>query len=309
MEKFEKFIAGFEWPTASPEDITELIETIPTPWFEGIFRSWIGKRLREGISKPALLQYITWSTKLPELRVIGSLVNDVVIGDVLLRHQHHDYLYYILNYEKRTDGSSMMVRLSRNMGPFRMEDSLQLARDISNNTNYKYHEVILEVLQNRTDSHMLNNMITMSKLTPEDQLQIIALACLKNSFVFKDLVLSLENDVLKHAVHYQSHSIPGEDKMVHALLHTELGIPVLEERHQLTTYLLQVGPAVPYLIKHLMDRAEKEERWNYVLKLAGAYNKKESLRILLRSKDPILIDKFFFLYKDYPEVQNLTPFL
>lgn len=94
-----------------------------------------------------------------------------------------------------------------------------------------------------------------------------------------------------------------------ALRKTAIPTSKLKFIHELNNIIVNRSREMPDTIELLFNRAEVEKQYAYLLTLGSNKNKKDLLRSILKSQDHELIDKFFFIYKDYPEVKHLTIFL
>lgn len=66
---------------------------------------------------------------------------------------------------------------------------------------------------------------------------------------------------------------------------------------------------MPQTLEHIFRAALEVESYDIIIQFGACFSKKRILGILITHGDPILIDKFFFLYKEDPEIKNLTPFI
>jgi len=313
MKELEDFLVSFESPIVSQNMRDKLADYIEEPWFEGIFTAWINRRLREKIPlmKLLALAFNLDPGKYPELGPASAYFNNALIGNVVLRKIHYDYFYYIINHEPRNFMYSLVLRAVKHLSHGRIDDSLQTLKGIADNTHWGYYELILRFLEEKTEARSLSNMLTMTHLPVEDQYQVLAVACRSNSTIFKDLAMGLQDNnkyLFKYCVD-RAEALNGQDELSQALVACNLHLSIIESCQQLTDFLIWAAEHIHPTLEHLLKRAEYEEAWTLVLKLAPAFDKKQILKILLRAQDPILIDKFFFTYKDYPEVKNLAPFL
>jgi hypothetical protein len=62
-------------------------------------------------------------------------------------------------------------------------------------------------------------------------------------------------------------------------------------------------------LEHILQVAVEVGSYDIIIQLGACLSKRRILGILTEHGDPNLIDKFFFLYKEYPEIKNLTPFI
>lgn len=66
---------------------------------------------------------------------------------------------------------------------------------------------------------------------------------------------------------------------------------------------------IPQTLEYLLQAFIELEVYDMVIQLGEYFPKKRILGILTSHGDPVLIDKFFSLYKEYPEIKNLTAFI
>jgi hypothetical protein len=83
----------------------------------------------------------------------------------------------------------------------------------------------------------------------------------------------------------------------------------LEHSLNLRKILFQNPEKIPVTLEHVLRLAEAAQRYDIVIQLGSCLPKKKILGILTAHGDPNLIDKFFFLYKNYPEIKKLAPFI
>lgn len=83
----------------------------------------------------------------------------------------------------------------------------------------------------------------------------------------------------------------------------------LEQSINLRRLLFNNPEKIPQTLEHVLQLATTAERYDIVIQLGSCFPKKRILGILTAHGDPNLIDKFFFLYKNYPEIKRLAPFI
>lgn len=83
----------------------------------------------------------------------------------------------------------------------------------------------------------------------------------------------------------------------------------LEKSNNLQKLLLSNPEKMPQTLEHILQVAIKVGSYDIIIQLGTCFPKRRILSILTEHGDQNLIDKFFFLYKEYPEIKNLTPFI
>jgi hypothetical protein len=83
----------------------------------------------------------------------------------------------------------------------------------------------------------------------------------------------------------------------------------LEQSINLRRLLFNNPEKIPQTLEHVLQLATTSERYDIVIQLCSCFPKKRILGILTAHGDPNLVDKFFFLYKNYPEIKRLAPFI
>lgn len=83
----------------------------------------------------------------------------------------------------------------------------------------------------------------------------------------------------------------------------------LENSINLRRLLFSNPERIPETLEHVLHLATTSERYDIVIQLGSCFPKKRILGILTAHGDPNLVDKFFFLYKNYPEIKKLAPFI
>jgi hypothetical protein len=86
-------------------------------------------------------------------------------------------------------------------------------------------------------------------------------------------------------------------------------ISYLEKSVNLRRLLLDNPKKMSQTLEHILQIAAAVGCYDIVIQLGTCFPKKRILGLLTAHGDHVLIDKFFFLYKDYPEIKNLTAFI
>jgi hypothetical protein len=86
-------------------------------------------------------------------------------------------------------------------------------------------------------------------------------------------------------------------------------ISYLEKSINLRRLLFNNPEKMSQTLEHILRIAVEVKCYDIVIQLGTCFPKKRILGLLTAHGDHILIDKFFFLYKDYPEIKNLTAFI
>jgi hypothetical protein len=193
----------------------------------------------------------------------------------------------------------------------RLESALPLLQNLSKDTSIKYQMLLLllgEQYYVRGDK--VRVLLMIDKLDYSDRYELLAMSLLKGSSLFVEIQETFSEDQFREYV--QQHmkdndtlcrTIRTGECAGHLCRSSKLG------NHQLLRTLIENAEAIPETLEHLLKTATDSSYFDIVIQLGCCFPKKRILEIIASQNDPDLLDKFFFLYKDYPEVKKLAPFI
>ena len=276
--------------------------------YHPLFESYVSARLRDNVHPERLLNMAYNLEKDDNTRYLSKTVNRQVAESMLLKRESFDQFYFMCRHDNRIDNhilSSFLDHFNDRIGY--SETSLGLLDKIAPHVGMDKHALILKMMGGETFGN-IRNMRVMSKMSAEDQYALMIRAMEVHNSNFTTMVEWGKGDVhdlIKEALQKNG----DNDPFAIALRNTLIPITELESSYKLSRMLELYSDYIPETLDGLYYRADQENRWEYLLLLGAHKNKKEVLRSIVRSKDQELIDKFFYLYKNSPEVKHLVPFL
>jgi len=309
LSKFDSLLREFESATMPKKYIGQLRKYLENDnLYHPLFESYVSARLRDNVHPERLLNMAYNLEKDDNTRYLSKTVNRQVAESMLLKRESFDQFYFMCRHDTRIDNhilSSFLDHFNDRIGY--SETSLGLLDKIAPHVGMDKHALILKMMGGETFGN-IRNMRVMSKMSAEDQFTLMIRAMEVHNSNFTTMVEWGKGDV--HDLIKESLQKNGDnDPFAIALRNTLIPITELESSYKLSRILELYSDYIPETLDSLYYRADQENRWEYLLLLGAHKNKKEVLRSIVRSKDQELIDKFFYLYKNSPEVKHLVPFL
>jgi hypothetical protein len=313
-QDFYDYLLHFEINEASPESLanfTKLVELNKV--FEYMFETYINQRLKENFHSQYLLNLIRNLEKSEKTSHLSKLVNERLVVFMTINRECFDHFYYLYRNEFRKE-RNVLDALIENLGrtpQSRFEEMMQIIDLISPNIGIDKYSLILLIMESKGPggkARRLLNSVVMGKLEVPDRYMVLVRAVEKHSSQVYDLQNALVAE-FKVFVSNQFKTNKDQDVLALALQRCMLPITQLYNCTFLNEVLYHNAENIPHTLDYLYHRAESENLWEYLLLLGVNKNKKELLQSIVKSKSHRLIDKFFLLYKNYPEVKHLAPFL
>lgn len=194
---------------------------------------------------------------------------------------------------------------------YRIEKALPLLKNLSEDTSIKYQTLLLllgEQYYVRGDK--VRVLLMIDALDYSDRYELLAVSLYKDSSIFVEVQETFSEDQFREYV--QKH-ITDDDTLCSTIRTNECAGSLCKASrlgsHQLLRVLIESASTIPKTLEHLLKTATDCSYFDIVIQLGCCFPKKRILEIIASQNDPNLIDKFFFLYKDYPEVKKLAPFI
>lgn len=169
-------------------------------------------------------------------------------------------------------------------------------------------DTLLDQLESEPDIPYLKTLEAIFPMTDREQYQFWCHVLERHSplVVMFTAVAGIEQVkyIISEIYHHGDESL-----FARALRKTHITIMSLEFSPELNSIIVACSKEMPETIEHLFKKAEFEKRYSYLLVVGSNKNKKDLLRSILKSGSREIIDKFFTIYKDHPEVKHLTVFL
>lgn len=308
LSPFEKLIASLEAPVVSEERLEQLQKYAKESHiYSAFFESYIGRRIHENIHPERLLNiayHMEWSESTYFLSV---LVNRRLASCILYKNEGFDQLYFMYRHDKRSE-RHVLKEVVKTLSNARPEESLKLLNIITPRIGIDKHLLLLRVMTVDEEYPNIRRLGLMEKLDQNDQLLVWAKGIETNSSIIDFFDSSVESRLINYMTD-QLNAHGDNHPLAQALMISNIPITKFENCFQLNNTLVNCSNKIPQTIERLYRRAEQDGRYEYLLMLGSNKNKKELLRSIVKSKDHDLIDSFFRIYKDHPEVKHLTPFI
>lgn len=315
LSKFDTLLREFESATMPKKYIGQLRKYLENDnLYHPLFESYVSARLRDNVHPERLLNMAYNLEKDDNTRYLSKTVNRQVAESMLLKRESFDQFYFMCRHDTRSDNhilTSFLDYFSDHFGY--SNDSFEMLEKIGPHIGSDKISLILKMMGDE-DFGKIRNMRLMNKLSVNEKYDLMVRALETHNSSFCTMIETTFisgsgkgdiHDHLKEAISKNG----DNDPFAVALRNTLIPITELESSFKLNRFLELYSDYIPETLDSLYYRADQENRWEYLLLLGAHKNKKEVLRSIVRSKDQELIDKFFYLYKNSPEVKHLVPFL
>lgn len=304
--KFEVILRKLEEPVASKKQLDQLCEYLKNDnVYNPIFESYVSRRLHVNIHPEKLLNMAYHLEERDKTKYLSRTLNRQVVSHMLLKDQCFDQFYFMNRHDLRKD-NHILNSLIENFFDY-SPGSFDIFNKIAPKIEIDKYELILRVMDSGEFRSFRN--LTMTEKMPIEERRLLLIKALEtHNPRFEKLLEWAKADTRNHISGLLIRD-GDNDQFATALRNTMIPITQLEMSYDLNQFLEAHANDIPGTLARLYYRAEQEERWEYLLILGANKNKKELLRSIVKSKDHELIDKFFSLYKNSPEVKHLVPFL
>lgn len=304
--KFEVILRKLEETVVSKKQLDQLCEYLKNDnVYNPIFESYVSRRLHVNVHPEKLLNMAYHLEKSDKTKYLSKTINRQVVSHMLLKDECFDQFFFMNRHDLRED-NHVLNSLIENFFEY-SQSSFDVLNKIAPHIGIDKFELILRIMDSG-EFRSYRNLIMTEKMTIEDQRLLVIKALETHNPSFDKLLDWAKSDARNHISGFLIKD-GDNDPFAIALRNTAIPITQLESSYSLTQFLEAHVNDIPGTLARLYYRAEQENRWEYLLVLGANKNKKELLRSIVKSKDHELIDKFFSLYKNSPEVKHLVPFL
>lgn len=309
LTKFDTLLREFESASMPKKFIGQLRDYLKNDnVYHPVFEAYVSTRLRDNIHPEKLLNMAYNLERDDKTSYLSRTVNRQVADHMILKKECFDQFYFMCRHDTRSDNHILNTFLSQFNDRIGYSDtSIDLLEKIAPHIGTDKHSLILKMMGNDTFGNLLN-MRVMNKMTAEDQYTLMIRAMEAHNANFVSMIEWGKGDVHDHIKELLLKN-GDNDQFATALRNTLIPIDQLESSFKLSRMLELYSDNIPGTLARLYYRAEQENRWEYLLLLGVHKNKKEVLRSIIKAKDQELIDRFFSLYKNSPEVKHLVPFM
>lgn len=309
LAAFEKLLLSLEELPISKDKIEQLQGYIKNSHiYSAFFESYLGTRIHQNIQPERLLNIVSYMEASKETYFFSVLVNRRLASSMLYRNEGFDQFYFLCHHDQRSD-RHILIEFIKALSDTTDENILRIIDVIYSRIGIDKYALILKVLEEESVPYtILRKTELIERLELEEQFLILTKSIEYNSVAF---------NYISHIIYkmydwiVNNHLIINGDKDIFAQALSVSNIPIIkfESCYGLSRILSSCGINIPQTMDRLYYRAEQEGRYEYLLTLGANKNKKELLQSIVKSKNHELIDKFFLIYKDYPEVKHLVPFI
>lgn len=305
---FERLLRVLEEAVVPHAHLKKLVKFVmhDNDYNVSLFDRYINLRLEKNIHPERLLNIAYHLEKNIVTQHLSERLNERLATSVVGDNKNYDQFYYMYRHDLRQE-RKVLPPLIKRMAGLKIDILNKMAAEIGSNIGIDKHSILLQTMEVGDYYRGLLHLMLADQLPTEDQYQILLRALDKHSNVFFVL---LECSI-KLRVHISEGLVRDGDRdsFATAIRNSLFPISELETSYSFNNMITTHNNDIPVTLTRLYAQAEKEERWEYLLKLGVNKNKKELLRSIVKSKDHEIIDKFFSLYKNCPEVKHLTPFI
>lgn len=309
LTKFETLLREFESASMPKKFIGQLKDYLKNDnVYHPLFETYVSTRLRDNVHPEKLLNMAYNLERDDDISYLSKTVNRQVADHMLLKKECFDQFYFMCRHDTRADNHILDGFLHHfNDRVMYSDSSIDLLEKIAPHVGMDKYALILKMMGEETFGN-IRNMRVMNKMTVEEQFNLMIRALEVHNSNFTTMIEwgsgnihdYLKDDLIKKG---------DNGQFAIALRNTLIPIDQLESSFKLNRIIELYSDYMPGTLARLYYRADQENRWEYLLLLGVHKNKKEVLRSIVKSKDQELIDKFFSLYKNSPEVKHLVPFL
>lgn len=307
LSKFEELLYEFESPSVSKKQIDKLLQFLKNDHvYNALFDSYISRRLKSNIHPERLLSMAYNLEKNDGTKYLSESINARVADSITRNNESFDQFYYMNRHDTRTDNHILKSVIER-IGDRLDTSVMELVGKIAPNIKMDKHLLLLKAIGS-VEFGSFRATLFMERISVEDQ-YMLAVRAFEEGVDFASKLIRFSNKALYD---YTANSISqngDQDQLISAIRNSTIEIDKIEYNDFLHFLLSRKGEHIPATLGRLYARAEKEGRFEYLLNVCAHKNKKDVLRTICQAKDKELIDKFFSIYKDHPEVKHLAPFL
>lgn len=275
-----------------------------------LFENYIHQRLLENVHPELLLNIRRNVEKRTETQFLGSKINSIVVGNVITHKTSYDQFYYMYRHETRGFDSVRTAFVEELCRYHPTNYVMSVVNRVFEDIDVDRPTLLLQILENRyRDTPVLRSVWIMESLEFQLQYEILIKSLETCSLAFPALIKTITSPSMYQFLFDKLHDNGDDDPFAIAIRTCIMPISVFANLNLLTQILIRLFEKIPNTLQHLSNRAEESGLWDYVMALGTNKNKKELLKSIVKAKDQDLIDRFFSLYKNYPEVKHLTPFI
>lgn len=310
MSKFEAFknlLASLEEKTCSKHILESIGSDLErNQIFDSMFQNYIMQRFRENIEFERLLNLINHLERSQYTQHLGELVNKKIAADIVWGKKSFEYLVYLCQHDIRPSERYVLNELIKQLGLIRIDEALDIVNFITPRIGMDKWTLLLRILE-ENKGYINGYVIIFNRLAVEDQHLVLIRAIESGSNIFGNLIGSMSIH-LKVLISEEINRLKDDAPFLQAIRNGKIAAWAYDSTN-FNILIETYKNNIPLTLNHLYDRAEAEGRWNSLFLFSHNKSKRELLTSLVKSHDNQIIDYFFFLYKNDPEVKHLAPFI
>jgi len=307
LNKFEALLYEFEEPSVSKRQIDKLISLLnKSHVYSTIFDSYVSRRLQANIHPERLLNMAYNLEKNDNTKYLSESINVAVANSIILKDENYDQFYFMNRHDIRVENHIFKTVIEK-IGDCLDKSSIDIITKIAFNIRMDKHLLLLKAL-GTVEFSSFRTALFMDRLEIQDQYMLAVRAFEDNNEIAPKLLKFSNKNLYNHMSGLVSKN-GDKDQFITALRNSVIEIEKIEYNDFIYFLLTTNADHIPSTLGRLYVRAEQEGRFSYLLTVCAHKNKKDVLRTLCQTKDKELIDKFFSIYKDHPDVKHLVPFL
>ena len=312
MNKFEAFknlLVSLEEKTCSKHILESIGSDLErNQIFDSMFQNYIMQRFREKIEPERLLNLINHLERSEYTQHLGVLVNNRLASNIIWGKKSFNYLVYLCQHDTRPSERYVLQELIKQLGHIRIDETIDIVNLITPQIGIDKYTLLLKILEEYTNITVTTGYVrNFNRLDVETQYLILISAIETGSKIFRNLINSMEVP-LKICISQEIYKFKDESDFTKAIRSSELASSAFDCTN-FNIFIEAYKEDIPLTLDCLYKKAEAEGQWNYLFILSHNKSKKELLKSLVKSHDNKIIDHFFLLYKNDPEVKHLVPFI
>ena len=310
MSKFEAFkglLSSLEEKTCSKHILDSIGSDLErNQIFASMFETHLMQRFRENIEFEILLNLINHLERSEYTQHLSELVNKKIAADIVWGKKNFDYLIYLCQHDTRPPERYVLNELIKQLGLIRINEALDIVNIITPHIGIDKYTLLLKILE-EGKGYINGFVIILNRLDVETQYLVLISAIETGSKIFRNLIDSIDVP-LKVCISQEIAKFKDESDFAKAIRNSKFSASVFDSTN-FNLFIEAYKEELPLTLDCLYKKAEAEGLWNYLFLLSHNKSRKELLKSLVKSHDNKIIDHFFLLYRNDPEVKHLAPFI
>jgi hypothetical protein len=276
------------------------------------FEVYLHSRMSQGIEKEKFINIVQNIYVYGDLRrLLGEKLADMMSTEYL-KGNFLDYFQSISNTFSSDFALLVLHRTTYHISHnYSNHEMLERAKELATDSGFRLPPLLcllgIHCLE-RGDKIKLLLLIDQMELA--ERYDLLVEACRSNNKIFREMEDALGDGRFFDYVNERMQDDSDFCQAIQSISQmNSSSLSYLESSINMRRLLFQNPEKMPVTLEHVLQLAQAAQRYDIVIQLGSCLPKRKILRILTAHGDLNLIDKFFFLYKNYPEIKKLAPFI